>query len=274
MSKINTYLLSASLLALAPFAQPALAQNYASASDVVQVELLPGWREENGTHISGIRLILAEGWKTYWRAPGDGGLPTSLDWEHSDNIEHVQMRWPRPQVFDVAGMRSVGYENEITIPLELTPSEDGNISLNARLNFGICREVCVPAVVDLQQILTPDMYDMDSNIQSALDATPIPAAQLGIEPATCAVEVTANGTRLHIDVAAELAGADPAMIVEYPNQDVWVGTTKLKHTLAQWHGVTPIYDGRTEPRDLSFDDVRITLLTTDTALDIRGCNAS
>jgi DsbC/DsbD-like thiol-disulfide interchange protein len=170
-------------------------------------------------------------------------------------------------------MRSIGYENEVTIPLELTPSQDGTISLNARLHFGVCRDVCVPAVVDLQQALTPDMNNADANIQTALAATPVSATEADIAPANCSIETTANGPRIHVNVAAEMSGTNPAMIVEYSDQDVWIGTTKLKQNAANWQGITPYYDGRTTPQDISFENVRITLLTTDTALDIRGCSA-
>lgn len=275
MTSFKLKLLGTALLVTLPIVGPAHAQSVPqTASDLVQVELLTGWRAQNGTHIAGIRIILAEGWKTYWRAPGDGGLPTSLEWKHSKNVEKVQMHWPRPEVFKSGGMRSIGYLNELTIPIELTPSDSGNIDFNARLHFGICREVCVPAVVNFRDVMTEQMQTTDASISAALSALPLSAAQAGIDQATCALETTANGTRLKVHVEATLEGQEPAMVIEHAEKDIWIGTTKLNQHDAKWYGSSPIYDGRIEAGDIAFEDVRITLLTRDGAIDIRGCSAS
>ena len=87
---------------------PSLAQEYSTTDSVVTVELLDGWRDVDGTHFAGIEITLAPGWKTYWRAPGDGGLPTSLNWSRSSNLQTAKVHWPRPDVFRVAGLRSIG----------------------------------------------------------------------------------------------------------------------------------------------------------------------
>ena len=272
MSKLHVHFFSAALIAALPLSTASHAQSVQqTASEIVQVELLPGWRTESGSHMMGIRMTLAEGWKTYWRAPGDGGLPTTLEWSASNNLEHAQMRWPRPEVFEVAGMRSIGYSERLTIPVELTPSYDGNIELEARLHFGVCREVCVPAVVDIREVLTGSMRSTDASISAALAAMPIPASAAGVGPAACSIETTANGSRIEVSVQAQIDGQDPAMIVEHAEQDIWIGTTKLKQSDDHWYGSTPLYDGRAEPSDIDFEDIRITLLTSDNAIDIRGC---
>jgi DsbC/DsbD-like thiol-disulfide interchange protein len=81
-----------------------------SADEVVEVSLIEGWRMENGRHMAGIRIALAPGWKTYWRAPGEGGVPTVLRLRSAEGIDGMAIHWPRPEVFFTNGIRSIGYQ--------------------------------------------------------------------------------------------------------------------------------------------------------------------
>ncbi len=62
-----------------------------SVDEVVQVSLIEGWRMENGHHMAGIRISLAPGWKTYWRSPGEGGVPTVLRLQSADGIDRIPL---------------------------------------------------------------------------------------------------------------------------------------------------------------------------------------
>jgi DsbC/DsbD-like thiol-disulfide interchange protein len=84
----------------------------------VQVSLIEGWRMENGRHMAGIRIALAPGWKTYWRAPGEGGVPTVLSLSSAEGIAGMAIHWPRPEVFFTNGMRSIGYHDDVVLPVE------------------------------------------------------------------------------------------------------------------------------------------------------------
>jgi DsbC/DsbD-like thiol-disulfide interchange protein len=252
---------------------PAQAQNgVGAAGDIVRVDLLKGWRKPDGRHIAAVRMRLAPGWKTYWRAPGDGGLPTSLKWSESQNLADLRILWPRPNVFDDGGMRSLGYLNEVVLPIELTPTYSGDISLKARLKFGVCREVCVPAVVDLHQILKQEETSDVTRIRSALVAAPIAAEQAGIHSVRCGIERAKKGHTLSVNVTADIPGTSRAMVIETKDAEVWVSRTKLKSEGLHWHGVTYLYDHRSTPATISPKDVRITLLTDQAAVDIQGCS--
>jgi DsbC/DsbD-like thiol-disulfide interchange protein len=86
--------LTASFGAVAPsFAQP----------DVFEVELREGWQMKNGSQMIAFHLALRDGWKTYWRAPGDNGIPPIFDWAGSRNVASVRFHWPRPEVFELGG---------------------------------------------------------------------------------------------------------------------------------------------------------------------------
>lgn len=263
--------LMASIATLAPI--PAVAQNgVGMAGDVVTVDLLEGWREADGRHMAAIRLTLADGWKTYWRAPGDGGLPTTLQWSNSDNLDALRILWPRPDVFEDGRMRSLGYTGEVVLPIELTPNKDGDITLDARLNFGVCKEVCVPAAVDLQHVMTDHQTGGVTQIRAALGTAPTSASQADIHSITCAIEPTAKGHALSVDVSAHIAGKHRAMVVEITDPEVWVSATNLKTDGPLWQGMTHIYDHRAVPSTIDLSEVRITLLTDNAAIDIQGCD--
>ena len=106
------------LLLLALALRPALAAA-TPPEDLVRAEILPGWQDGEGRHVAGLRLTMAPGWKTYWRAPGDAGIPPEFDWTGSHGVAGVEVRWPVPQVFDQSGMQSIGYHDEVVLPLEI-----------------------------------------------------------------------------------------------------------------------------------------------------------
>ena len=72
---------------------------------------------------AGIEIRLASGWKTYWRYPGDSGLPPRFDFSQSRNVKSVNVRWPAPQrLADESGV-SIGYKHDVVFPLEVTPQD-------------------------------------------------------------------------------------------------------------------------------------------------------
>jgi DsbC/DsbD-like thiol-disulfide interchange protein len=76
---------------------------------------------ENGGHMAAVELQLAPGWKTYWRSPGDAGIPPSFDWSGSENVKSVRLHWPAPEVFEANGMQTIGYHERLVLPVEITP---------------------------------------------------------------------------------------------------------------------------------------------------------
>jgi len=87
--------------------------------DLVQIEVLDGGLTKRGTHQAALRLTLADGWKTYWRVPGEAGIPPQIGWGRSRNVKAVSLSWPTPQVFDVSGLRSIGYKHQLVLPVEI-----------------------------------------------------------------------------------------------------------------------------------------------------------
>lgn len=93
----------------------------------------------------GLEVELEPGWKTYWRSPGDVGIPPQVTWEGSENLGEVDFRWPAPLRFDYYGFDSFGYENRVVYPIEVTPATVGEpVMLRASVDLLVCDDVCIP----------------------------------------------------------------------------------------------------------------------------------
>ncbi len=78
--------------------------------------------------MAAFEITLEEGWKTYWRSPGDAGIPPRFDWENSHNLDGVALHWPRPAVFESFGTQTIGYSEKLILPVELTPVDQNRCS--------------------------------------------------------------------------------------------------------------------------------------------------
>jgi DsbC/DsbD-like thiol-disulfide interchange protein len=101
---------------------------------------------------AGVEIKLDPGWKTYWRDPGDSGVPPKLDFAGSDNVKSVTVLWPAPERFpDGAGGNSIGYLDHVILPLRITPQDaKKQSSLKLKLGYDICGNMCVPVESDLK----------------------------------------------------------------------------------------------------------------------------
>jgi DsbC/DsbD-like thiol-disulfide interchange protein len=105
---------------------------------------------------AGLEIRLDPGWKTYWRYPGDSGVPPTLDFTGSENVKSVAALWPAPERFsDGAAGRSIGYLNDVVLPLRIVPNNAARASsLRVKLGYAICGNLCVPAEANLHLTLS------------------------------------------------------------------------------------------------------------------------
>ena len=103
------------------------------------VRLLAGSR--SGTVLlGGVAIQLQPGWKTYWRTPGDSGVPPRFDFSKSDNVEAVTVLWPAPKKFDDgAGGTALGYKQQVVLPLRIVAKNaDKPVTLRASVSYAVC----------------------------------------------------------------------------------------------------------------------------------------
>ena len=114
-----------------------------------------------------IHIVLQPGWKTYWRSPGDAGYPMQIDSAGSTNVARVDLAWPVPHRFELFGLQTFGYGDEVAFPLQVVPERKGEaISLKAKLRYLVCETICVPQDAQLS-------LDVPAGAAMPSDAAPL-----------------------------------------------------------------------------------------------------
>ena len=142
--------LAAAFLLLLPgapaFAADAFSTDWALAAKS-QARLIAG-----GGNLAGFEIALSPGAITYWRDPGDAGLPPTLDFSGSDNVESVEPQFPAPKrIKEADGGEAFGYDGSVVFPLAVKPrdpTKPATLKLNA--DFAVCEKVCLPAKAHLE----------------------------------------------------------------------------------------------------------------------------
>jgi DsbC/DsbD-like thiol-disulfide interchange protein len=140
------------------------------------VRLLAGSRS-GAVLLGGIALQLKPGWHTYWRTPGDSGVPPRFDFSKSDNVEAVTVLWPAPTKFDDgAGGISLGYHDQVVLPLRIVAKNtEKPVTLRADVNYAVCEKLCIPVQANLELSFNSVASTEDSALFTALDTVPKPA---------------------------------------------------------------------------------------------------
>ena len=98
----------------------------------------------------GVEVVLKDGWKTYWRSPGDAGLPPQIEWAGSTNFKSAALTYPRPHRFTLFSHQTFGYKNQVVFPVAIVPAEAGKaVDLKAKVDVLVCEKICVPQSLDL-----------------------------------------------------------------------------------------------------------------------------
>ena len=252
------------------FATPALAQ---SLNAPVTAEVIQGWQLTDGRHVAALHLVLEPGWKTYWRAPGDAGIPPQFDWTRARNIDSVQVTWPQPQVFHDSGMRSIGYKNQLVIPLHIAPKRAGKpVRLKMRMDLGICADVCAPYTLDFDAVLDQGTTKPVPVIASALASAPYSATEAGVRSAKCRITPTDDGLQIEARVQVKSAGGTEHAVIE-AQPGIWVSEPATRREGGELIAVSQMMHATGGAFSLDRSDVRITILGSSHSVDIRGCTA-
>src|SRR6201996_958790 len=183
------------------------------------VRLLAGSRS-GSVLLGGIAMQLEPGWKTYWRSPGDSGVPPRFDFSKSENIEAVTVLWPAPTKFDDgAGGHSLGYHDQIVLPLRsVAKNADKPVTLRADINYAVCEKLCIPVEANAEIPIASAASTEDSALSAALDTVPKPATIGDPNPLTIRDVKREGKTGVLVDVAAP-DSAEVSLFVEGPTPD-------------------------------------------------------
>jgi DsbC/DsbD-like thiol-disulfide interchange protein len=183
------------------------------------VRLLAGSRS-GAVLLGGIAFQLQSGWKTYWRTPGDSGVPPRFDFSKSDNIEAVTVMWPAPLKFDDgAGGISLGYHDQTVLLLRIVPKNaDKPVTLRADINYAVCEKICIPVEASAELPFNSVASTEDSALFAALDTVPKPANVGDPNPLTIRDVKRDGKSTVLVDVVTP-DGRDVNLFVEGPTPD-------------------------------------------------------
>jgi DsbC/DsbD-like thiol-disulfide interchange protein len=129
----------------------------ALAADLFSTDWAPAAKSQarliaSGVDLAGFEIALSPGAITYWRDPGDAGLPPTLDFSASDNVASVEPEFPAPKrIKEADGGEAFGYDSGVVFPLRVKlrdPTKPATLKLNA--DFAVCEKVCLPAKAHLE----------------------------------------------------------------------------------------------------------------------------
>jgi len=100
--------------------------------------------KKNDLHL-GLYFKLDPGWKIYWKYPGKAGYPPNIDWSKSKNIKDLEILWPKPEKFEILGMKSLGYSKEVILPIKLIlENNNEELLINFDVDYLTCKKICIP----------------------------------------------------------------------------------------------------------------------------------
>jgi thiol:disulfide interchange protein DsbD len=165
-----------------------------------------------------LRLVMQRGWHTYWRNPGDSGLPTTIEWKLPAGLSAGPIQWPVPRALPVGPLVNYGYEGEVLLLVDISAAADfmsGNsTTLSARADWLVCKEICIPEGADLSLTL-PVATHADADPRWG---EPIARARAGLPQPLFGWRVTANGVgdKVELTLDAESGVVDPGTVRFFP----------------------------------------------------------
>ena len=219
----------------------------------------------------GLHVTLPEGWKTYWRSPGDAGLPARIDWSGSANLAAAEIRWPIPERFSLFGLETFGYEREVVLPILAQPKTVGEaMTLVASVDYLVCKDICVPITAELKLELPagPPRPSEQAHLIDRFNVrvpSTLTAAGLAIEGVTTIG--IGEKTRLIVNARSDTPFAKPDLLIEGPAGLAFGKPVVERHEggrLARF--IVPVYAAADTP--IVGSSLTLTLTDGDRAADI------
>lgn len=238
--------------------------------------LASGLNDTNSAPVfaGGVEVVLNEGWKTYWRYPGDAGIPPRFDWSGSENVASVEVLYPAPKrIEDGSGQVSIGYEKRVIFPLRIVPKDAAKpVSLKLKFDFATCEKICIPAEALLALDVAPaapqdaDLANAEKFIpQKAKLAEPRPLAILS---ATVERGKNPDGSdnRIVVKALARTPGA-PDLFAEGPSEEWTLALPALlSNDAGNFTFAIPLSGSRMGTNDIP-PKLRLTLVSGEQAVE-------
>jgi len=158
LTKIRHALVAALAILLATAAHAFAGSTDWARNDHAEVRLIAGSAGASGALDLGLEFRLKPGWHIYWRAPGDAGLPPTIDWAGSANLQPPAMAWPMPERYSIFGLTTFVYGGQVVLPIDARAADASvPVRLRAKVNYLACEKICVPYEAAFALDLAPGM---------------------------------------------------------------------------------------------------------------------
>ena len=195
-------------------ASPWVKDNYSS------IRLIAGANKTGAESLSaGIEIKMQPGWHTYWRYPGDSGVPPRFSFAGSDNLASATVLFPAPHAFTDEAGTTIGYKGNVILPVSVVPRQkDKPVTLRAKIDYAICEKMCVPAEARLE--LTLDRTSGADNAALAAAEAHVPQPVSAAEAGLTARRANDDKRKplVFVDLAAD-TGQQVALFVEGPTAE-------------------------------------------------------
>ncbi len=195
----------------------ALAASQWRGHEGARTRLIAGPATSDGW-IIGWQVDLQPGWKTYWRSPGEAGLPPRLRFDGSSNLADAEIAFPLPDRFDFFGIESFGYADQLVLPVTVTAEDPSRpVDLQVAADFMVCSDICIPHQGAYEMTLTPGQRAPKAQaalVAAALERVPAKAAQGPVRVEEITVRGPAGRQTLSVIIAADQQLEQPDLFIE------------------------------------------------------------
>ncbi len=209
-----------------------------------------------------IEIAMPDGWKTYWRNPGDaGGLPPTFDFTKSENVKATRVRHPAPKRLSDRAGDTIGYKGRALFPVEIdVVAADEPVRLKLSANFGVCREICVPVDASHELVVDPGVAgEADASLVAAIDAVPKTSEGNAASP-VAAKAVTGEAPHILFEAKfAEGGDGDADLFVEAPD-GLYVPMVKRVGAVGGNVQFTSSFDSDAELKQVIGQRLKVTLV--------------
>lgn len=202
-------------LALIWMAPTAQGQSFAATTQKpdIKVDLVAGDAVFGEAWI-GVRIDLGPGWETYWKSPGDAGLPPEFDWSGSSNLDHAEVDWPAPFRLSIQGIETVGYTHQVLLPVRIRV-RDPAIKTKVQLKLALyaCSTICVREDRVLSTTILPNANGI---AQAAIDSwrARVPHATSEMLSVLAVERSTTGPASLRLTIASSKPLLDPDAFID------------------------------------------------------------
>lgn len=209
----------------------------------------------------GLQFKMHKGWKIYWRHPGQAGFPPSLFIKNSSNLHGTTWKWPIPRRFALDGIESLGYQDEVVIPITLALKEIGEpVTIQAKLSALACKEICVPIEGDVSLRITSGIAkatEFSEIIQYYTNQVPSIKSWHGFKLKSIKFEEN----RIRLTIYSESAFLKPDVFIETQNGTLF-GKPEVSF-FDENHGAELLVSSD-QPETIALEDSKIVMTFTDT----------